>query len=109
MGNHRVLVTADRGVADVNLCRLLEQLGVRLIIRVKAGTNVAFEGRWRRLSLIPFRGNERHRSLGALFYCEREAQRVWISKSRAREAKGKRGIWHFVSNHPYEAKAAAAE
>ena len=109
VGQRRLIVTADRGFADVGLFKLLEQLRVRFIIRVKAGTNGAFEGRWCRLSQIPFRGNERHRSLGALFYCESDPQRLWISKSRARDSKGQWGIWHLVSNHPYDAKAAAAE
>ena len=65
VGNRRLIVTADRGFADVGLFRLLSQLGVRFLIRVKASTNVTFEGRWCRLSHIPFRGNERYRSLGA--------------------------------------------
>jgi hypothetical protein len=109
VGKRRVIVTADRGFADVALFKLLSELGVRFIIRVKAGTNVAFEGRWCRLSQIPFRGNERHRSLGALYYCESDPQRLWLSKCRARDAKGKWGIWHLVSHHPYEAKSAAQE
>ena len=34
-------------------------------------------------------------------------QRLWVSKSRARDAKGNWGIWHLVSNRPSAAHAAA--
>lgn len=109
VGNRRVIVTADRGFADVTLFRLLGDLEVRFIIRVQAGTNVHFQGRWCRLGQIKFKGNERHRRLGPLLYCESCPQRLWVSKSRARDAKGNWGIWHLVSNHPYGAKEASDE
>jgi len=106
VGTRRVMVTADRGFADVTLFPLLRQLGVPFIIRVKAGTHVAFQGKWCKVGQWRFRGNERHRSFGALPYCESCPQRVWVSKSRARDAKGNWGIWHLVSHRPYAAAAA---
>jgi hypothetical protein len=109
VGTRRVIFTADRGFADVALFTLLNQLGVTFIIRVQAGTHVAFQGKWRKLGHLRFRGNERHRSFGALLYCERCPQRVWVSKSRARDAQGKWGIWHLVSNRPDTATAVANE
>ena len=109
IGKRRIIVTADRGFADVTLFTLLGDLGVKFIIRVKSGTNVHFQGRWWRLGQIAFRRNERHRHLGSLLYCESSPQRLWVSKSRARDSKGNWGIWHLVSNYPYDAKAAAQE
>lgn len=109
VGTHRVLVTADRGLADVARFSTLQQLAVRCIMRVQASTNVAWEGRWHRRSQIRFRGNERDRSLGARYYCETTPQRLWISTCRARDARGNWGMWHLVSNHPSEAKTAAQE
>src|SRR5262245_41507535 len=109
VGTRRVVVTADRGFADVALFTLLSQWGVTFIIRVKAGTHVAFQGKWGTLGQLRFRGHERHRSFGALPYCESCPQRLWVSKSRARDAKGNWGIWHLVSNRPYAAPAAANE
>lgn len=109
VGKRRVIVTADRGFADVTLFTLLSQLGVTFIIRVKAGTHVYFQTRWQKLGQIRFRGNERHRSFGALPYCESSPQRLWVSKSRARDSKGNWGIWHLVSNRPYRAHKAAQE
>jgi hypothetical protein len=76
---------------------------------VQAGTHVLFQGKWRTLGQWRFRGHERHRSFGALLYCERCPQRVWVSKSRARDAQGNWGIWHVVSNRPLAAAAAANE
>ena len=40
VGKRRVMVTADRGFADVALFSLLNELGMAFIIRVKAGTHV---------------------------------------------------------------------
>ncbi|MDH3604286.1 MAG: transposase, partial [Candidatus Tectomicrobia bacterium] len=109
VGKRRVIVTADRGFADVALFTLLGKLGIRFIIRVKSGTHVQFQGHWCPLGQIKFRRNERHRSLGDLLYCKGCPQRLWVSKSRARDAKGNWGIWHLISNHPYNAKRASDE
>jgi hypothetical protein len=109
VGTRRVLVTADRGVADVALFTLLSQLGLTFIIRVKAGTQVYFRGQWFNLGQLRLRGHERHRSFGALPYGERCPQRLWVSKSRARDAKGHWGIWHVVSHRSYAAIAAVNE
>ena len=91
------------------LFTLLSQLGITFIIRGKAGTNVSCQGKWCKLGKLGFRGNERHRSFGALAYCESCPQRLWVSKSRARDAKGNWGLWHVVSNRPAAANAAAHE
>lgn len=109
VGKRRVIVTADRGFADVALFTVLSQLGMTFIIRVQAGTHVYFQKAWRKLGRIRFRGNERHRSFGALLYCKSSPQRLWVSKSRARDSKGNWGIWHLVSNRPSAAPKAAQE
>jgi hypothetical protein len=109
VGTRRVIVTADRGFADVALLTLLNQLGITFIIRVKAGTHVYCRGKWCKLGQVRLRGHERHRSFGALPYCESCPQRLWVSKSRARDAKGHWGMWHVVSNRPLAAVAAANE
>jgi hypothetical protein len=109
VGTRRVIVTADRGFADGALFPFLSPLGVTFIIRVQAGPHVSFQGKWRKLGQWRCRGHERHRSFGALLYCESCPQRLWGSKSRARDAKGNWGIWHLVSKRPYAAPAAANE
>ena len=106
VGTRRVLVTADRGFADVALFTLRNQLGITCIIRVKAGTHVHCQGKWCKWGPWRFRGNERHRSFGAWPSCESCPQRLWVSKSRARDAKGHWGLWHVVSHWSYAATAA---
>src|SRR5215470_18199965 len=49
VGKRRVMVTADRGFADVALFSLLNELGMVFIMRVKAGTHVYVQGQWRKL------------------------------------------------------------
>ena len=59
LGPRRVLVTADRGFADVALVDVLTALGVEFLIRVKGSTKVCVQGRWRQLHTLSFAGNAR--------------------------------------------------
>ena len=105
----RVLVTADRGFADVAVVEVLTALGVEFIIRVKGSTKVCIQGQWRKLNTLAFAGNARQRNRGRVAYCESTPHRLWVTKSRARDRHGKWGIWALISNRPHRAKAAAAE
>ena len=109
IGRRRVIVTADRGFADVALVDVLTALGVAFIIRVKGGTNVCWHGQWRKLHTVPFVGNARRRNLGRVAYCESRPHRLWVTMSRVRTATGKWEIWYLISNCPRRAKATAAE
>jgi Transposase DDE domain len=109
IGRRRVLVTADRGFADVALVEVLTALGVEFIIRVKGRTKVCVQGQWRPLHTLPFVGNARQRDLGHLAYCESAPHRLWVTMSRARDAKGQWEIWYLISNYPRRAHATAAE
>ena len=109
VGKRRVMITADRGFADVALFSLLNELGITFIMRVKAGTHVYFQGKWCQLGQRTFRRHEHHRSFGALPYCERCPHLLWVSKSRARDRNGNWGIGHLVANRPYGACTAAQE
>jgi hypothetical protein len=109
IGCRRLIVTADRGFADVALVEVLTALGVEFIIRVKGRTKVCFQGQWRPLHTLPFVGNARQRNLGRLAYCESAPHRLWVTMSRARDAKGQWEIWYLISNRPRRAHATAAE
>jgi Transposase DDE domain len=109
IGRRRVLVTADRGFADVALVEVLTALGVEFIIRVKGSTKVCVQGQWRPLHTLPFVGNARQRDLGRLAYCESAPHRLWVTLSRARDAKGQWGMWYLISNRSRRACATAAE
>jgi hypothetical protein len=109
IGRRRLIVTADRGFADVALVEVLTALGVEFIIRVKGRTKVSFQGQWRQLQTLRFVGNAHQRNLGRLAYCESAPQRLWLTLSRARDAKGQWEIWYLIGNRPRRAQATAAE
>lgn len=109
IGKRRLLLTADRGFADVDLCDVLETLGVEYVIRVKASTKVWRGGGWVSLGDIPFVTNARHRSIGLAQYCASNPRRVWVGKTRARDQHGKWQEWHLISNRPGSSRQLAAE
>jgi hypothetical protein len=100
-GCRRIRVTADRGFADVALLRLLAELGVAFIVRVKRSTKVWRDGPWQKLSALRFPGNIRRRAMGRLHYCARSPQPLWVTMSRKRDTHGKWGLWYLVANRPY--------
>lgn len=109
IGSRRLIVTADRGFADVALVEVLTALGVEFIIRVKGSTKVYFQGQWRNLNTLHFVGNARQRNLGRLAYCESAPHRLWVTMSRARDAKDQWETWYLISNRSRGAHATAAE
>jgi hypothetical protein len=109
IGPRRVRVTADRGFADVALFRLLTELRVAFVIRVKKGPKVCMAGVWRQLHTWHFAGNTRRRALGRLLYCAETPQPLWITMSRKRDTHGQWGLWYLVAKRPYTAEQAVAE
>ncbi len=109
LGRRRLIVTADRGVADVALVDVLTELGGEFIIRVKGSTKVWFQGQWCQLHSLHFVGNAHQRNLGRLAYCESAPHRLWVTMSRARDAKGQWELWCLISNRARRATATAAE
>ena len=108
-GQRRVLLTADRGFADVALVDVLTELQVGFIIRVKGTTKVDWQGHWRALHTIPFVSNARERNLGHIAYCASLPHRLWVTLSRVRNAKGDWEVWYLISNRSRRARATAAE
>jgi hypothetical protein len=109
IGPRRLIVTADRGFADVALVEVLTEVGVEFIIRVKGSTKVSFQGQWRNLHTLHFTGNTRQRNLGRLAYCESAPHRLWVTMSRARDHKGHWETWYLIANRFRRAQATAAE
>jgi hypothetical protein len=105
----RIRLTADRGFPDEDLFELLDRLQINYIIRVKGSTKVNYRGEWIKLNRLRFEGNVRRRNLGRIEYCQNSPRRLWITISRARDKKGKWGIWYLVSNMPLRAKQATKE
>jgi DDE family transposase len=109
IGRRRVIVTADRGFADVALVEVLTALGVEFIIRVKGSTKVYFHGQWCPLHTLGFVGNTHHRTLGPLSYCESAPHWLWVTMSRARDARSQWEVWYLISNRCRQAHTTAAE
>lgn len=105
----RIKLTADRGFADDDLFELLDELKLKYTIRVKGSVNVFYKDQWVKLSELSFRGNQRHRDLGWVYYNQSSPYRVWLTISRARDKNGQWGIWYLVSNESLHAKGAAKE
>lgn len=94
----RCVLTADRWFADVDLLDLLDEMGVSYIIRTKSSYKVLIDGCWRKLGSLGWRGNQRRRAWGRVWYTETDPRRVYLAQARARDAKGNWGIWHLLSN-----------
>lgn len=109
VGRKRLRISADRGFADVELFKLLEELDVTFFIRVKGSVKVCLWQSWHKLNTLGFSKNQRTRKLGRHLYCESSPHQLFITMSRARNRKGKWGIWYLVSNANYRAQAAATE
>jgi hypothetical protein len=105
----RFILTADRWFADVDLLDLLNELGISYVIRTKSSYKVLLDGQWRKLGSLRWRGNQRRRAWGRVWYAETDPRRVYLSQARARDAKGRWGVWHLLSNRPLSALRAAQE
>jgi hypothetical protein len=105
----KLIVTADRGFADVLLFDLLDSLKIAFVIRTKENIKVFFQGQWRKLGTLKLPRNTRRRSLGRLLYCARSPRRFYITQSRARNRQGNWGHWQLVSNRNYSALQAKQE
>jgi len=109
VSRRRVWLTADRGFADEPLFALLQQLGVRFVIRVKACVKICWRGHWQKLKQIGFVGNMRRQTLGHLLYCAKSPRRLWVHQSRARNKQGTWETWSLVSNYARTARQASRE
>ena len=105
----RFILTADRWFADVDLLDLLDELGISYVIRTKSSYQVRVEGRWRELGSLGWRGNQRRRARGRVWYCEGDPRHLFLAQARARDAKGRWGVWHLLSNRPLSAAGASRE
>jgi Transposase DDE domain len=105
----RFVLTADRWFADVDLLDLLDELGVSYVIRTKSSYKVRVERQWRELGSLGWRGNQRRRAWGRVWYCEGDPRCIYLTQARARDAKGKWGVWHLLSNRPLSAVGASRE
>jgi hypothetical protein len=63
----RLILTADRWFASVDLLDVLEELGVSSVIRTKSNYKVRIDNHWRRLDSLGWHGNQRRRAWGRVW------------------------------------------
>jgi hypothetical protein len=105
----RVILTADRGFADVQTFRLLKQYRMAFVIRVKYSTLVELEGKWGSLKEIAPESGEQRRSVGPIGYCKSDPERLVLSVSRLKENTPAHERWYLVSNRKWSAGKMARE
>jgi len=105
----RLVLTADRWFADVDLLDVLDELGVSYVIRTKSSYKVRVDREWRRLGSLRWRGNQRRRAWGRVWYCEGDPRHLYLAQARARDVKGQWGVWHLLSNRPLSAVGMSRE
>ena len=98
IGRRRLIVTADRGFADVELCDVLESYRVQYIIRTRASTKVLINGQWQQLQDISFITNSRRRTLGQVQYCQSNPRTQWVGLSRVKDENDEWDVWYLISN-----------
>jgi hypothetical protein len=105
----RLLITADRAFADVELFDLLNKLRVSFVIRTKDNIKVYFNRQWVKLKHLRLARNQTRRCVGRLRYCHKDPRRLYVTQSRKRDRKGKWGIWHLLSNRRMSAEQTTQE
>ena len=109
IGRRRLIVTADRGFADVELCDVLESFSVEYVLRTKCSTKVCVNGEWQQLQSLSFVTNSRRRTLGRVQYCQSKPCLKWVSMSRIKNDDGIWDIWYLISNRWRSATQMAGE
>lgn len=109
IGQRRLILTADRGFADVEMCDLLDAQHVEYVLRAKANTKVFVNGAWLELREVGFITNARRRSLGRVRYCKTSPRLLCVGLSRERNEKGTREVWYLLSNRSRTGKQLASE
>ncbi len=98
IGRRLLIVTADRGFADVALCDVLESYRAQYIIRTRASTKVLINGEWQQLQDLSFITNSRRRTLGQVQYCQSDPHTQWVGLSRVKDENNEWDVWYLISN-----------
>jgi hypothetical protein len=109
IARRRLLITADRAFADVELMDVFKQLRIGFVIRTKGNVKVYVNGQWQKLNQLRLPRNQRRRALGRLRYCQSDERRLYLTQSRKRDRNGKWGIWYLVSNRRMSAEQTTYE
>jgi hypothetical protein len=100
----RIILTADRGFADVETFRLLKRYNIAFVIRVKSSAMVEISGVWEKLSCIKWEEAENKKHVGSVRYCRSKPESLHVSMARLSESSSANEIWYLVSNRKCSAR-----
>ena len=109
VGKRRIILTADRGFADVATFRLLKREKIAFVIRVKCNTLICLKGAWKSLKSIELKADGEKKKMSQVRYCKsaEEKLEMTISCVKATDEAGDR--WYLVSNMKWSAEKMTQE
>ena len=109
VGKRRLILTADRGFADVETFRLLKRAKIGFVIRVKCNTLIWLQGEWKSLKSIELKADGEKKKLSKVRYCKsnEEVLEIAVSCVNATDEAGER--WYLASNMKWRAEKMTAE
>jgi transposase len=104
VGKRRIILTADRGFADVETFRVLKREKIGFVIRVKCNTLIWLKGAWRSLKSIELKEDGEKKKIGKMSYCRSDEEELEMAVScvKATDKGGDR--WYLVSNMKWSAE-----
>ena len=109
VGRRRIILTADRGFADVETFRLLKRLKIAFVIRVKCNTLIQIRGVWRSLKTMELKTDGEQQKIGKRRYCRSDAESLEITVSCLKARDEGKDRWYLVSNMKWSAEKMVAE
>ena len=109
VGKRRIILTADRGFADVETFRLLKRLEIAFVIRVKCNTLIQMRGVWRSLKTIELKTDGKQQKIGKRGYCRSDEESLEIAVSCVKATDEAKDRWYLVSNMKWSAEKMVAE
>ena len=109
VGKRRIILTADRGFADVETFRLLKRLEIAFVIRVKCNTLIQMRGVWRSLKTIELKTDGEQQKIGKRGYCRSDEESLEIAVSCVKATDEAKDRWYLVSNMKWSAEKMVAE
>jgi hypothetical protein len=83
VARRRLVLTADRWFAGVDLLDLLNEFGVSYVIRTKSSYKVRVGSSWCRLDSLKWTKNWRRRAWGRMWYVQGDPRQVYPVQARA--------------------------
>lgn len=104
VGKRRIILTADRGFADVNTFRVLKREEIAFVIRVKCSTLIWLRGKWKALKTVELKTDGEQKKLSQVKYCRSDSENLEMSISCLKAEDEGKDRWYLVSNMKWSAE-----